>query len=331
MARIPKPKAAKTPLPTKAIVALLAIFAVLVGGVSVYALGRSSTPSAEGIPVTGNPRPAVTPTATPEPSNTPSPEPTVEETPEVEVPESPEVIAAVVPDRLLTVVTKDLMVRSMVGSCEQPGVMEFSKDGGQSWQESTALSTTDSTLHMRVLPTRANNVQLIALDEDCKPQLVRTENQGTAWVAPTSPTGAWFFNPKEPTTINAPDGKVTIDCTAVSFVATQDRAAVLCDDSTVLTTTDKAATWKAPVAVPGAIALNVTEDGYILAVANQNECVGIQTIELEGTTVGSPSTCLEDADLQAGTVAVARTSNTVLAWIGNKFAVSSNGGDTWQL
>lgn len=312
--------------PTKLIIVLLAVLTLAVMAISAIALTRSATPSAEGIPATGTPKPTVT--SVPEPSQEPSEEPTPE--PTTEEPETPAVINAVVPDRLLTVVNKDILVRSMVGSCTQPGTIEFSKDGGKTWKESTTVAATNSTLHMRVLPTRATNIQLISLDKDCKPQLVRTENQGTSWVAPTTPTGAWFFNPETPTTINAPDGKVDAPCSAVAFAAAKDGAAVLCDDSTIITTTDKAATWKEPISVPGAIAINVSDDGYVVGVANQGECVGLQTLEVKGATVGTLSSCLE-RDLKEGTVAVARTSGSVLAWIGNDLANSPDGGETWNL
>src|SRR5690606_38675277 len=159
------------------------------------------------------------------------------------------------------------------------------------------------------------------LDGDCEPQLVRTQDQGATWLDASDPTGAWFFNPEEPETVSGPDGPVSAPCAAVALSASADNAAVLCDDSTIITTTDKAATWNEPISVPGAVALSFFDNDYIVGIANQDQCAGLQTVELTGTTVSSPSSCLE-AELLEGTVAVARTSNTVMAWFGNEFATS---------
>ena len=317
---------------TKMLVAVLSVFAVLVVGISAAALKGTGSREGEGFPTAeGNPQPTQTVEEAPEPEPsadvsdevTPDPEPTVEETP------TPTPVKLVEPQRILATVSDRVLVRATVGSCDEATSLEISQDGGDSWQQSAALANTGSMKALRIIPTRVGLIQLVSLNKNCEPQLVRTETQGDSWLAPIGATGAWYLDPANPTELGGPDGKLSIDCEAVALAATADRAAVLCSDSTLIASTDRGVTWSDPVPADGVTAIGLSDEGYVATFANQGACAGIQAAEFDGTKLAKPGACIE-REVKAGDTAVAQAGDTVFVWAGSSFAVSPDGGKSWQ-
>lgn len=321
-------------LPLSVAVALLAVLALVVAGLSYAAVTGALTGEPEGLPT----KPGA-PTELPV-----SPEDTEDEAPEPEAsasddpidPTEPvaEPIGLAVPTRVLAAVDEDTLIRATAGTCENPGHVEFSANGGETWAVSETFAETTATQVLRILPTRAEFVQIIALDANCEPQIYRTENLGGTWFQPVSAAGAWFFDPADPVSIGAPDGAARLPCTAVTLAATEDRAAVVCDDGSVTFTEDRAASWSGEAAVEGILAVTYSDTAFTAALGADETCEGVRVVALEDDGVAAPLGCVEaplTADaLNAGDIALAQPGQSVFVWVGDRFAASTDGGATWS-
>lgn len=323
--RPPKPPAERS---TKALVVVLVVFAVAVFAASVLALSSTRGKSGDGLP-TGPGHAQPTPTVTPD--ELPSSEPSDLEEPEPEqsVSEEPVEPVDVAPaSRIIAAVDGDLLIRATVASCESVTAVEFSSDGGASWVASDSVVETGSTQALRIIPTRADLIQLIALDEDCAPHLVRTNDQGESWLAPIGATGGWYLVPQDPGVLGGPNGLVDAPCEAVQLAATDMRAAVLCADSSLVVTEDSGESWGDPVVVENLHAVGLSDGAYTVAVANVGECAGVQVANFNGSRVGDFGGCVE-RDVTAGDTALVRVDDEVFAWMGEDFVVSTDGGRSW--
>src|SRR5690625_2550465 len=109
---------------------LLLVTVVLVG----LALRPVQAPASDGTPYT--PPPTNSPTAPESPSEEPSPSESASEEPINEPTEEPTEAPEPVPtNRLLTAASADRAWRADVGSCDEPGALEVTSDGGGSWDE----------------------------------------------------------------------------------------------------------------------------------------------------------------------------------------------------
>lgn len=317
-------------VPLGAVIAMLAILAAAVSALALAALTGALAGDPEGLPT----KPGA-PTELP-----PAPEPTATDeliaTDEPIDPTEPaaEQISLAVPTRLLAAVDEQTLVRAVTGTCESPGQVEFSGNAGEAWALSETFAETGATQVLRILPTRAELVQVIALDGNCEPQIYRTENLGGTWLQPISAEGAWFLEPANPESIGGPDGAASVPCTAVTLAATEDRAAVLCEVGSVAFTEDRAASWSSENAVEGILALAVAETAYAGALGADETCEGVRVVSIEADGATSPLGCVEtpltvDA-LNAGDIALAQPGQSLFVWVGDRFAASTDGGATWS-
>lgn len=324
MARKPKGPRKPSSVSSKTLAALLSIFAVVVLAISAVAIKGTTDKEGDGFPtVAGGSSPTPTVEDSSEPADEPSDEPTTEE------PETPKPLELIPPKRIIATVNSDLIVRATVASCESNTKFEISQDGGASWTVSEAIEATGATKALRIIPTRAELIQLVSLNADCEPQLIRTENQGDSWLAPIGATGAWYLDPAQPTSLGGPDGRLDIGCEAVNLAAIADRAAVLCSDATIITSTDRGVSWSEPVDAPNVTAIGLSDDSYVVSLGNAGECVGVQAASFNGTKIGTPGACFERT-VKSGDTAIAQTGNTVLAWSGKDFIASLDAGESWD-
>jgi len=332
VAKKPKGPRRANSVSTKALIAILSIFAVAVLAVSAIAVKGAPGKEGDGFPtIAGGHSPTPTVEDSSDPAEAPSQEPSQEpsESPTSEEPAAPAEIELIPPKRILATVSSDLIIRATVASCDSNTKFEISKDGGASWNASAAIESTGATKALRIIPTRAELIQLVSLNADCEPQLVRTENQGTSWLAPIGATGAWYLDPAQPTSLGGPDGRLDIACEAVNLAAIADRAAVLCSDATIITSTDRGVSWSEPVDAPNVTSIGLSDDSYIVSLGNADECVGVQAASFNGTKIGTPGACLERT-VKSGDTAIAQTGDSVFAWSGKDFSTSIDGGKTWQ-
>ena len=165
-----------------------------------------------------------------------------------------------------------------------------------------------------------SSILVVANDDQCEPRLFGTDARGDAWYQAGSAGMAWYLDLSSPREIGTPDGLRDVPCEAVSLAAVGSRAALLCADSSVITSADRGATWSDPIDVPMAVAINVADsEGYIVALANHDGCRGIRTATIRDGALDTPGECLESGPVVGGDVAVAHIADEVILWAPDAF------------
>jgi hypothetical protein len=297
-------------------IAGLAALAVLVLILSVLALGqhRGSAPA---------PTPPATPTA--------SQQPTPEDTPGTTPTSTPtgEPARAVAPARLVTALSTGTLLRATTGRCDGPApAVSYSTDGGATWQPGD-LAEANATAILRFVPGDIG--QAITLDGECAPSGMWSFSEGADWEATAGFVGtSWRFDPARPDVVATPAGTdASLPCRALTLSAYDTTAVALCDDDTVVTTTDGAATWSERIEAPGALTVNASADGFRVLARGGDDCAGVRLSALADGALQTPGGCLE-ARFAPGEVALSSDpGNTVTAWVGDVYARSTDSGATW--
>ncbi|RLP73442.1 hypothetical protein D9V29_01785 [Mycetocola manganoxydans] len=223
--------------------------------------------------------------------------------------------------------------RGVVGVCpDGSSALEYTEDGGASWTSvDPALETSANTL-VRIVPNSATEANVVTLNGDCDPQLVGTFVAGEAWEDYSGNLGSyWYVDPTDAGNVQSPSGPQAAPCASVIALATRtESTAVLCGDQTVFELTSGSAEWSGPLAVPGAVALAGSGDGYIVAVSGQAECEGTSVVVITGGGPSPASGCLSGAVLPGETAVGAASDGTLWLWAGENFVRSTDGGATWS-
>jgi len=262
---------------------------------------------------------AETPSATPTPTATPAP-------------------TGVVASRLLSVVDGDTAWRTAAGTCPAPGgsvTVERSTDGGATWAPSVV--TTDAELRSvdRLQTTDASTAFLVgAGGASCAQVFTQTFSAGQSFRDyPDRLGAAWYVAAADRATVHSPAGTFAAPCPAVTSLAVSDdlRAAALCSDGTVSTTSDAAASWSTPVSAPGTVSLSAGTGGYLLAQLGQAGCEGVSVASLPaGSTAPATLACAtETAPVAAEELALGADGSAVWLWSSDEVLVSTDGGTTW--
>lgn len=242
----------------------------------------------------------------------------------------PEFLPLVAPQRQIAQY-ENVAVRAEVGTCTEPGTLEVSTNGGESWAASDSFTGTSATQVLRLIPVSTSNIFVVALNADCEPRIYGTTNQGQTWQEPVSAVGTWYLNPSTPTQLAAPGGTKTIGCEALSISArTDSNVDVLCADGQFISTTDGGTTWSDPVHIDGALNVGHSNGDRVLMAQQPGVCRGIQFSA--GAQDSDSSTCLETELISqdAGHIAATRFGESILAWVGQTRFISKDGGQSWQ-
>lgn len=120
-----------------------------------------------------------------------------------------------------------------------------------------------------------------------------------------------------------PCGADVVDLAPVSSTG----AGLLCPDGRVLTTDDVAVSWDELAAVPGAVAVTDSGQGYLAAALGTQGCDGVQVVRA-GPEAPEPLGCAPPPD-EPGQVAISSAGDSVWVWAGDEVLVSGDGGRTW--
>lgn len=228
----------------------------------------------------------------------------------------------VAPKRLIAL-DGNYAVRSTVGECTVPGSIEFSQDGGSTWNASAAFEQTSATQVLRILPSASATTFVVALNSDCQPQIYSTANDGESWNGPVSAVGTWYLNPANPREAGAPGGTRTLACDAVALSpVTDSNVGVLCSNGSVISTTDGGASWSDPVAPDGVLALAYSKEQILLAQQGGEGCAGI--------SLGDSCIEADTSSIASVELAFAQSGAYQVAWLGENFRTSRDSGQTWQ-
>ena len=235
------------------------------------------------------------------------------------------------PERTLAVGSRpNHLIRGAVGSCGAGAAsLEVTSNGGATWQAASLTGLGDT----QILSLDTNDpgvMRMVYLDSACSPQLARSFVGGTDWELTKGVEAAWYLNPTEPASANTPSGKVALPCSAVSLTATAERGIALCDDASVAVTEDFGASWSAPLAIAGAVAVALNGPAFAVATAGVDECAGVQTRTLVRGQLGAAGQCLS-GEAPSGKVSLAGSaaSGELYLWAGDRLARSVDGGTSW--
>jgi hypothetical protein len=293
----------------------LALFLVFDIALVAFALNANNTPTATAdLGSSSTASTSITPTPTDSPTSTVAP-------------------IAAVPQRLLAAISADVAWRGVVGTCpDGQSKLEYTNDGGERWTVVDPARATDANTLVRVVPGSTSEAHVVTLDGECEPQLVGTFVAGEAWEDYSSNLGSyWYVDPTDRAHIHAPDGPVAAPCESVVAIATRSplEAVALCADQGLFETNNGGAAWSTTISVPGAVALDASTDGYVVAVAGQGDCAGISVVMLLGTVPAEPMGCFGEAASSGQTSLAAAGDDTLWLWAGDIFAQSTDGGETW--
>ncbi|TFB95882.1 hypothetical protein [Cryobacterium sp. HLT2-28] len=309
----------------------VAVTAFIAADILLVVLALGSTRNTDAAEAT-RPIPTFTSASVIDPTAAPTPTPTPTATPAA---------ATILPlptTRLLGAVDAQTAWRAQTGACPATAASpELTTDGGATWKPTDATGKAKVTSIQRLMATSESVVEMVGLTKtDCAPQFVKSFVAGDNYSAyPDKLTGTWFVNPADRATVHAPDGDAKAPCTSVVTLAVRNdtSAAALCADGRLFATEDSAATWSSPVTVPGAVALNATDTGYLAAAVVRPDCAGVQLLTLspalESTEAGCFKTAAQPASL-AGNLAVSSAAGTIWLWAGDAFKRSADGGVTWE-
>jgi hypothetical protein len=301
-------------LPRRWWIAALTVFLIFDVVLVALAITANSTPTGAG---------GETPTR---PSAT-SPAPTASATPA-----EPVAPTAAVPQRLLEAVDADTAWRGAVETCpDGTPELQHTADGGDSWTAVNPALATGANTVVRVVPASASEANVVTLDAECSPQLVGTFVSGDAWEDFSSNLGLyWYVDPADRATVQSPVGAIAAPCDSVVALATRSSgAAVLCADQRLFETTADGAAWSVAITVPGAVALDGSGDGYLVAVAGQADCAGTSVVTLTGGVPGAPVGCFGGAAVPGQTAVAVGNDGAIWLWAGANLARSTDGGKTW--
>jgi hypothetical protein len=234
--------------------------------------------------------------------------------------------------RLLLAISSKTAWRATVGDCNTPGKIERSTNGGVSWKR---VVRTGPTPIVRLGAEPSGDLFTIGgTRRNCSVRYVAYGDDGTVTTS-ASPTDVWFPTPEDRDEINAPGGTKKSPCNGHAIgLATLDlsRALVMCDDGTAVSTGNSGKTWQQVALIRNTLAVTAGNDRYWVA-GTHDDCDGVTVqslTEKSGSLSRGPTQCAPGLDVGAGQVAMAVAGDTVWLWSGDRVAVSTNNGRTWE-
>lgn len=287
---------------------------------STVAGAASSTPSGQG----GSSRPASSDDPTGDGSDTePSPGPSTEGEG-----------AAQPVHVLLAGLDGDMAWRATTGDCEAGGAtLEFSDDGGASWQEVSSPAATIS----RVQPLSSGRGFIVGAEDGCGQSEFSTADGGATWVGPRQLVGGWARKLDVPSEVLTPQSAAASPCGGGPVLdlsrTSAEQAEALCQDGSVMVTNDGGLTWGDSGSAEGAVALsNRLEDEVLATYAARTGITGCDGVEIVRVTLGQDParvSCVEVNETPSGLVAISVGETAGWLAVGDQTWVAGAGLDEW--
>lgn len=258
-----------------------------------------------------------TPEPTPEPAPVPEPSPE----PEFESPTMARLLAASA--------TPGHLLRAQVGSCTAGGgAVEVSTDSGATWTNGS-LAKTEIAQVLQLNGVEPAVDRLVGLDADCEPVTAWSFIGGVDWGVEDA-AATWYLDPTDARMVQTPSGAQPLACDAVGLSSLGDRALVLCEDSTVMSSADAGATWSAPVAAPNGVAVGIAPATFVVVSVGESECAGVRTRMFDGNALGEAGACVDVSGAAGGNLAIAGDDTALYLWAGDSFLRSNDLGASWS-
>jgi hypothetical protein len=232
------------------------------------------------------------------------------------------------PGRSLVAGAENVVLRAAGGSCKTgaPPLLELSTDSGATFAPTAEELGIAQVL--RVAVDSANNVWLVAADNQCATSIWRLNAAGTGWLQSPGSGGAWHLLPTAGKhMVHAPTGQVPVGC-AVAILSAIDgqTARVLCASGIVMGTDDGGSTWVHLGRLEQAQLIAYDSSTSGVALGSTPSCDVQALVTSDGGATWTPTACLKGAEAQA----LAYHNGTLIALVDDTVRISADGGQTWS-
>ena len=215
--------------------------------------------------------------------------------------------------------------------------MALTRDGGATWEQFPIAPAVEVSSIQRLHAADDAYIYMVGQrPADCSLVWAGTFTGGADWGVFEAQLGdTWFVDATNRARVHAPGGDQAAPCDAVVGLAitSATEAAALCSTQTVFRTADGAATWDAGLPMPGAVSLDNSDDGYIVATVGQPDCAGVQvrTIGVSASDADAiPALGCLALESAPDETSVSYASGSVWVWADDTVRASTDGGVTWE-
>jgi photosystem II stability/assembly factor-like uncharacterized protein len=204
------------------------------------------------------------------------------------------------------------------GTCQRPGTVYVSSDGGGSWSAQDAPGSV-----LRVKADSAEAAFVTGGDTACDLQLWSTSDGASTWGDATSADAAWSRAPDDARSVHTPADPDVSPCGAdvqvVDLTAADGTTAwVLCDDGKIRLTRDRGAGWSDFTELDGALALALAPDtSAALVVRSTPGCRGVVPTTIRDGTADDGK-CVRVKQVPEGEVAAATSGSRWWIVVGDR-------------
>ena len=226
--------------------------------------------------------------------------------------------------------------RGSAGSCPAaPAALEFTIDGGAIWTPSLAAPKLGVASVLALNRGPQGSTEVVAQPaQSCVAQLFSASARTDRWQLLGGVEKQWFVLPGGGASINTPAGVRATPCASVVGVRarTDGGVGVLCSDQKFFRSRDSAATWDTGLFVPGARSIDQNASSYLVAVAKQPDCAGVQIVVVYPQPAPRDRAVLACHKTAADTqqVVISTAGSALWLWAGDELVVTTDRGVTWR-
>lgn len=229
--------------------------------------------------------------------------------------------------RLVSVVNESVAWRSEGGACDDPGSLELTLDGGQTW--GGAYPSADG-LGRALWVSGADFATVqsaVASGVDCDLQGVRTFDSGASWNRDEQVVdNSVLVDPNDPSLLIWGGDVIQGPCADMNQVAvTGGVAGVICGDGSLWSSPSGSIEWT-QTGIENAVALGGSDGRWITALES-GDCEGLSLVEFDEASVES----LACAPTEPGAeTAIDVSGNVLWLWAGDQTLVSTDFGRSFN-
>lgn len=228
--------------------------------------------------------------------------------------------------RQIAGVSADVVWAADQGTCEAPGTVHVSTDGGASWATRAAPGAVT-----RLRPSGPDSAFVVGGDAACDIRMWDTGDGGRSWSDPQSAAAAWGRDAVDPTLVHRPGAGPVTPCRSGALVLDlaglrDGVASVVCGGGVLRSTADGGKTWTTTLSRPGLAAVSLAAPGRGVVAGIAPGCDGVTVIRFRDGK-GGAATCAGTTRPRHGQVSVSVADGATWLVAGTSVLRAPGGGD----